>query len=158
VVSSHHRSKSLTHDADLDITDEEPYADWHAQAPGKLSSTVFTATLMVQSAEFRSLAAYADDAFQEILTPFDDREMADEWKMYIPPAVAWIMIGGEVLHDLCSKRVPSEWDQSATFTPERWQIWKDRVWALASLEDIDEHCQSLSRQAADEMERIEQTS
>ncbi|KAI4842066.1 hypothetical protein E4T44_07532 [Aureobasidium sp. EXF-8845] len=144
------------HGLDLDLDNEFPYADWHAQAPGKLSSTIFTATLMVQSEDFRSLASYGPCAFREILTSFDDREMADEWKMYISPAVAWIMIGGEVLHELCSKRVPSQWNQSAMFTPERWQIWKDRFLALADQTDIDEHCQSLSKEAAKEMERIEQ--
>jgi hypothetical protein len=111
---------------------------------------------MVQSEKFRSLASYAHCAFQEILSSFDDREMADEWKMYIPPAVAWIMIGGEVLHDLCSKREPSAWNQSAIFTPERWQLWKDRFLELADQTDIDEHCQNLSKEAAEEMDRIEQ--
>jgi hypothetical protein len=113
---------------------------------------------MVQSEDFRSLASYGPCAFRDILSSFNDREMADEWKMYIPPAAAWIMIGGEVLYDLCSKRVPSEWNQSAIFTPERWQIWKDRFSALADQTDINEHCQSLSREAAKEMERIEQRS
>jgi hypothetical protein len=156
VVSACHRSKSLTHDADLDFDNEFPYAEWHAQAPGKLSATIFTATLMVQSEKFRSLASYAHCAFQETLSSFDDREMADEWKMYIPPAVAWIMIGGEVLHDLCSKREPSAWNQSAIFTPERWQLWKDRFLELADQTDTDEHCQNLSKEAAEEMDRIEQ--
>ncbi|KAI4851203.1 hypothetical protein E4T44_02280 [Aureobasidium sp. EXF-8845] len=139
----------------LDMNDKNFYAEWHAQAPGKLSATIFTATLMVQNEEFRSLASYAPCAFAEIISSFDDREMADEWKMYIPPATAWIMIGGEVLHDLCSKKVPSQWNQSAMFTPDRWQIWKDRFLALADQTDVDEHCQSLSREAAQEMERIE---
>jgi hypothetical protein len=156
VIFACHWSKSLTRNADLDLTDEVSYAEWHAQAPGKLSSTTFTATLMVQSEDFRSMASYGPCAFREILTSFDDREMADEWKMYIPPAVAWIMIGGEVLHDLCLKRVSYEWNSAAIFTPERWQTWKDRFFALADQADIDEHCQSLSREAAKEMERIEQ--
>jgi hypothetical protein len=93
----------LTQNTDLDMNDKDFYAEWHAQAPGKLSATIFTATLMAQSEDFRSLASYADDAFQEILTPFDNREMADEWKMYIPPAAVWIMVGGEALHYLCSR-------------------------------------------------------
>jgi hypothetical protein len=148
----------LTQNADLDLTDDFPYAEWHAQAPGKLSSTIFTATLMVQSEDFRSLASYGPCAFRDILSSFDDREMADEWKMYIPPAVAWIMIGGEMLYDLCSKSEPSAWNQTAMFTPGIWQTWKDRLLELASQANIDEYCQCLSREAAGEMERIEQRS
>jgi hypothetical protein len=148
----------LTQNADLDMNDKGFYAEWHAQAPGKLSATIFTATLMAQSEDFRSLASYADDAFQEILTPFDNREMADEWKMYIPPAAVWITIGGEALHYLCSRGEPFALDQSVMFTLEIWQTWKDRFLELASQDNIDEHCQSLSRKAADEMEQIERRS
>jgi hypothetical protein len=66
------------------------------------------------------------------------------------------MIGGEVLHDLCSKREPSAWNQSAIFTPERWQIWKDGFLALAGQTDIDERCRNFSSEAAKEMGRIDQ--
>jgi hypothetical protein len=110
---------------------------------------------MVQSEDFRSLASYAHSGFRQILTPFRDREMADEWKMYVPPAAAWIMLGGVVLHDLCFNQA-SDTSESALFTPEKWQTWKDRFFALADQTDIDEHCQGLSRQAAEEMARIEQ--
>lgn len=145
----------LTRHTDLDPTHEACYAEWHAQVPGHLSATIFTVTLMVQSEDFRTLASYANDAFDEILESFDDREMADEWKVYIPPAAAWIMLGGEVLHDLCFNQA-SETSESALFTPEKWQMWKDRLLALADQMDIDEHCQGLSREAAEDMERIEQ--
>ena len=110
---------------------------------------------MVQSESFRTLAFFAHSGLREILTPFGDREMADEWKMYVPPAAAWIMLGGEVLHDLCFKQA-SETSESALLTPEKWQMWKDRFFALADPTDIDEHCQGLSREAAEEMVRIEQ--
>lgn len=86
----------LTRKVDLDLQSEDPYDEWHAQAPEKLAATIFTATLMVQSEDFRSLVTYACDAFEVISEPFDNREMADEWKMYIPPASAWIAIGGKV--------------------------------------------------------------
>jgi len=145
----------LTCKADLDLQSEDPYDEWHAQAPGKLAATIFTATLMVQSEDFRDLATYARIAFKEILEPFDDREMADEWKMYIPPAAAWVRIGGDVLYDLCFKKT-SEEKKFVMFTPESWRVWKDRFAALADDEDIDERCQGLSREAAEEMERIEQ--
>jgi hypothetical protein len=145
----------LTRHTGLDLDNEASYAEWHAQGPGHLSATIFTVTLMVQSEEFRSLASYASDAFDEILESFDGREMADEWKMYIPPAAAWIMLGGEVLHDLCFNQA-SETSESALFTPEKWEVWKDRFLALADQTDIDEHCQGLSREAAEEMVRIEQ--
>lgn len=145
----------LTRKADLDLQSEDPYEEWHAQAPGKLAATIFTATLMVQSEGFRSLATYACDAFKEILEPFDDREMADEWKMYIPPAAAWVRIGGDVLYDLCFKKT-SEEKEFVIFTPESWRVWKDRFAALEDDEDIDERCQGLSREAAEHMERIKQ--
>ncbi|KAH0287527.1 hypothetical protein M436DRAFT_57577 [Aureobasidium namibiae CBS 147.97] len=143
------------HGLDLDLQSEDPYDEWHAQAPGKLAATIFTATLMVQSKDFRSLAIYACDALKEILEPFDDREMADEWKMYIPPAAAWVGIGGEVLYDLCFKKT-SEETEFARFTPESWGVWRDRFAALADDKEIDERCQGLSRTAAEEMKRIEQ--
>jgi hypothetical protein len=148
----------LTQYSDLDMNDKDFYAEWHAQAPGKLSATIFTATLMVQSEDFRSLASYAGDAFEELLKPFDDREMADDWKMYIPPAAAWIMISGEVLHDFYLKGETSAETQSEEFNPVVWRTWKYRLLELATQEDIDEKCQSLSRKAADEMEQIEQRS
>ena len=145
----------LTRKVDLDLQKEYPYDEWHAQAPGKLAATIFTATLMVQSEDFRSLATYACDAFQEISEPFDTREMADEWKMYIPPATAWIRIGGEVLYGLCFKNETSEEKESAMITAERWQVWKERFLALEDDEGIDELCRGLAREAANEMKRIE---
>ena len=101
------------------------------------------------------MASYAVAAFNEIQEPFNDRDMADEWRMYIPPAAAWIDIGGELLYDLCFKKT-SGTKKSALFAPEGWQMWKDRFAVLADQTDIDERCQGLSREAANEMERIEQ--
>jgi hypothetical protein len=109
----------------------------------------------VQSEDFRSLASYAGDAFQELLTPFHDREMADEWKMYIPPAAAWIMISSKVLHDLCLKGETSAETQSEEFNPVVWRTWKHRLLELADQTDIDECCRNLSREAVNEMGRIE---
>lgn len=109
---------------------------------------------MVQSEDFRSLATYACDAFEEIREPFDNREMADEWRMYIPPAAAWIRIGGQVLYDLCFEQT-SEEKEFAVFTSKSWRMWKDRFAAFADDKDIDEHCQGLAKEAAEEMRGIE---
>lgn len=145
----------LTRIADLDVQSEDPYDEWHAQAPEKLAATIFTATLMVQSEDFRSLATYACDAFEEIREPFDNREMADEWKMYIPPAAAWIRIGGQVLYDLCFEKALDA-KEFLMFTPESWRMWTERFAALADEKDIDERCQGLAREAAIDMAMIEQ--
>ena len=110
---------------------------------------------MVQSEDFRSLATYACNAFQEISEPFDTREMADEWKMYIPPAAAWIRIGGGVLYGVCSKKETSEEKEAAMITSERWQAWKERFVALEDDKGINEYCRGLAREAANEMKRIE---
>lgn len=103
---------------------------------------------------------YADRAFGNIMQPFDEtREMADEWKMFIPPAAAWITISGQVVHDLCFKEETTEesqvrnWDGSS---PEKWMQVKQKFMELAEQMDIDDHCRGIAREAAEEMERIEQ--
>jgi hypothetical protein len=74
------------------------------------------------------------------------------------PAAAWIMISGEVLHDLCLKGETSAETQSEEFNPVVWRTWKHILLELATQEDIDGKRQSLPRKAAVEMEQIEQRS
>ncbi|KAH0032986.1 hypothetical protein KCU78_g2556, partial [Aureobasidium melanogenum] len=145
------------HGLDLDLqTEGSTYAEWHVQAPGHLNSHTFAATWMQR--EKASSLFYADRAFDNILQPFDEtREMADEWKMYIPPAAVWITISGEVLYDLCFKERTVEESQVARrVSPQIWSQAKQRFAALAEQMDIDDHCRGLAREAAEEMERIEQ--
>lgn len=147
----------LTRFTDLDLqTEGSKYAEWHAQAPGHLNSHTFAAAWMQR--EKSSSLFYADRAFDNILQPFDEtREMADEWKMYIPPAAVWITISGEVLYDLCFKERTVEESQVARrVSPQIWSQAKQRFAALAEQMDIDDHCRGLAREAAEEMERIEQ--
>ncbi|TIA64013.1 hypothetical protein D6C76_09707 [Aureobasidium pullulans] len=126
------------------------YDEWHAQEEELLNATVLVATLMQRGGSFGiGMMYHAHDAFNEIELPFDDeREMADEWKMYIPPAEAWMSIAGEKLFGLC-------FDKSA-FNADRWALWKQRFAELAEQEDIDERCRGFARKAVEKMRGIEQ--
>ncbi|KAK6000886.1 hypothetical protein QM012_002969 [Aureobasidium pullulans] len=131
------------HGLDLDLdTEGSTNAEWHAQAPGHLNAHTFAASL-----------------FDNILQPFDEnRELADEWKMYIPPAAVWIMISGQVVHDLCFKGRTARENQAELrddASPEIWMQVKKRFATLSEQTDIDDHCQGLAKEAAQEMERIE---
>ncbi|CAD0110875.1 unnamed protein product, partial [Aureobasidium uvarum] len=137
------------------------YEQWHAQAPGLLNANIFAATLTTRTDVFTSSMDYANIAFWEILPPFDEgREMADEWKMYIPPAAVWIEICGKVLYEYCFMErgaVASNVIQGQTLYRERWVKVKQRFEALAEQVEIDDHCRGLAREAAKEMQRIEES-
>lgn len=149
----------LTRVTDLDLdTEGWTYAEWHAQAPGHLNAHTFAATFLQQTKS--SSMFYADSAFWNILHPFDEtREMADEWKMYIPPAALWITISGQAVHDLYFKDQGIEESKVVhrnRSSPQTWLQVKQRFAALAEQTDIDDHCRGLAKEAAEEMERIEQ--
>ncbi|KAI4726158.1 hypothetical protein E4T49_06103 [Aureobasidium sp. EXF-10728] len=137
------------------------YEQWHAQAPGLLNANIFAATLTSRTDIFTPNMHYANIAFREILQPFDDsRGMAEEWKMYIPPAAVWISICGKVLYECCvreSGAAASEVGHIEKSDLERWKQVQQRFEALRKQVDIDEHCRGLASQAAEEMKRIEQS-
>ena len=148
---------------EINGTDGMTNDEWHSQEEELLNATVLVATLMQRGGSFGiGMMYHAHDAFNEIELPFDDeREMADEWKMYIPPAEAWMSIAGEKLSGLCfDKSVihsaePHERIQKA-FNADRWALWKQRFAELAEQEDIDERCRGLARKAVEKMRGIEQ--
>ncbi|KAG9943268.1 hypothetical protein KCU85_g8798, partial [Aureobasidium melanogenum] len=130
------------HGLDLDLdTEGSTYAEWHAQAPGHLNAHTFAATWMQR--EKSSSMFYADSAFSNIMAPFDKtREMADEWKMYIPPATIWIIISGQAVHHLCFKQrnENSQVLHRDGSSPEIWVKVKQRFAELAKQTDIDDRC------------------
>ncbi|THV85912.1 hypothetical protein D6C86_08168 [Aureobasidium pullulans] len=151
------------HGVQINGTDGMTHDEWHSQEEELLNATVLVATLMQRGGSFGiGMMYHAHDAFNEVERPFDDeREMADGWKMYIPPAEAWISIAGEKLFGLCfDKSVihsaePHERIRKA-FNADRWALWKQRFAGLAEQEDIDERCRGLARKTVESMRDIEQ--
>ncbi|KAI5270679.1 hypothetical protein E4T47_05959 [Aureobasidium subglaciale] len=153
------------HAVDINYPEGFSYDEWHAQAPERLNASIFCASLMQKSEDWKTeMAFHAHDAFKEVMDGFDEeeREVADAWKMWIPPAVAWIEIAGDVLHKLCfEEKGVGGIERSAmmkSFCAERWAEWKSRFEELAAQEEIDEHCRFLARRAAMKMQATEMRS
>ncbi|KAI5237087.1 hypothetical protein E4T43_08182 [Aureobasidium subglaciale] len=151
--------------SDINYPEGFSYDEWHAQAPERLNASIFCASLMQKSEDWKTeMAFHAHDAFKEVMDGFDEeeREVADAWKMWIPPAVAWIEIAGDVLHKLCfEEKGVGGIERSAmmkSFCAERWAEWKSRFEELAAQEEIDEHCRFLARRAAMKMQATEMRS
>ncbi|KEQ90549.1 hypothetical protein AUEXF2481DRAFT_33880 [Aureobasidium subglaciale EXF-2481] len=107
------------------------------------------------------MAFHAHDAFREVTDGFDEeeREVADAWKMWIPPAVAWIEIAGEMLPKfLFEEKGVGHVEQPAmmkSFRAEEWREWKSRFGETAEQGEIDEHSRYLARQTAEKMQGLE---
>ncbi|KAI5195569.1 malic acid transporter [Aureobasidium subglaciale] len=147
---------------DINYPEGFSHEEWQAQAPERLNASIFCATLLLRSDDWKTeMAFHAHDAMREVMDGFDEeeREVADAWKMWIPPAVAWIEIAGEVLFKLCfDERDVKDDEQPAlmkTFYAERWGEWKKRFEEMTEQEEIDGSCRHLVRQAAEKMQDIE---
>lgn len=161
---------------------EEDKQRWFEQAPGKLKSTTFAANVLARTGSETCMWSFASQMIEEAVASYDttiekevrdgkeviirgsDREMEGEWKMYIPPAVEWILVAGERLYEYSFCEAPEDSMKFNTRTPkagdrifskDRWGFWKKRFRELIAWKEVDEHCRELMERALKKMDVLE---
>jgi hypothetical protein len=149
----------------IDPNDHSPdeIDEFLEQAPYLLNGTIFAATLFERGFRLPLLRWFPkiDDFLMEgIESPHNDEHFvkAQEWKVLLPVATAWIMIAGKIIYKTCledhgaslnlhSKRV---WNRS------RWELWKEQLRVFENRQDFDEECRGCATRALAKMVEVEE--
>lgn len=158
---------------------------WFEQAEGKLNSTTFAAGILAREGVESGMWRHASTAMTEALEiPYDtkptkfvrdgvevmgdpERELEGEWRMYVPPAVEWILVAGERIFEFSMREIVDErmriksegWKWGGRyFSKERWELWMKRFRELSAWEEVDDRCRGLMEKAVGKMEEIESES
>jgi hypothetical protein len=143
--------------------------DYLAQAPFSLNATEFAATVLADDKVALGLLAEADVFLKRALDqPYDKTGgvQAREWQVLLPSAAAWFLIAGKKIYSVCLDDELIEADATlvtrdkwgarrSVWGEQQWEHWKTRFKVLASHENINDECRSLSAQAAERMADIE---
>ncbi|KAH8203522.1 hypothetical protein TruAng_002270 [Truncatella angustata] len=149
------------------IEDADDYkGDWLEQASQLQNATTFAA-LFLEASDPRHMSFLASSGLIDGVELAYARDQAERAAMFIPPAVIWIKLAGKTLHKLCQDRIARSatlgvkrpgsewlWNGGVGFSPERWDFWKRRFGELAGQAGLDEHLQTLAREAEAKMEEI----
>lgn len=148
--------------ADIDYPEGRTDQQWLKQAPALLNATHFAAKLFNDPSFRDGMGYHADRALREGLEKAYDietREVERAWRMYIPPAVTWVMTAGDILFNLSLDNNTAKNESSGhsieRFNPERWISWRNRFRAMAERSDIEDDIRGMATRAADEMEKLE---
>jgi hypothetical protein len=156
------------YDDPCDFSNDE-MDDYLAQAPFLLNATEFAATVLADNKVALGLLLEADVFLKRALDqPYDKAGgvRAREWQVLLPSAAAWLLIAGKRIHSICLDDELIEADATQVtrdkwgarrnvWGEQQWELWKTRFGVLASQENINDECRSLSAQAAEKMASIE---
>jgi hypothetical protein len=143
--------------------------DYLAQAPFLLNATEFAATVLADNKVALGLLLEADIFLKRALDqPYDKTGgvQAREWQVLLPSAAVWFFIAGQRIYSICvddelieagaTRVTPDKWGARRNpWGEQQWEHWKTRFEVLASQENINDECRTLSAQVAEKMANIE---
>jgi hypothetical protein len=135
------------------------------QAPELLNGTIFAATLFERGFHLRRLTWFStidDSLWMGVESSYNDKHFvkAQEWKVLLPAATAWITIAGKTIYKTCledhgagldlhSQRV---WDRA------RWELWKEQLRGFENRLDFDQKCRGCATRALAKIVKVEEES
>jgi hypothetical protein len=150
--------------ADIEADEDMEEDAWLNQAPALLNATNFAARYFNGDPSM-GMSFYIEPCMREALegrygTPRPQACAA----MYVPPAATWILLAGGKIYQLCRDDYQRKdgrlvghglaWEGYG-FSLDRWALWKQKFGDTMRSEGLESTVQEYARNAAREMERIE---
>jgi hypothetical protein len=83
---------------------------------------------------------------------------AQEWKVLLPAATAWIMIAGKTIYKTCLDDQGSKLDlhNERVWDKSRWELWKEQLRGFEDRHDFGEEYRGCATRALAKMVEVEE--
>jgi hypothetical protein len=123
---------------------------------------MFAATLFERGFRLPLLTWFSkiDDFLMDGIESFHNDEhfvKAQEWKVLLPVATAWIIIAGKTIYKTCLEEHGASLNlhSKRVWNIPRWELWKAQLRVSESKHDFNEECRGCATRALAKMVEVE---